>query len=100
MEINFGPLQIKANYVELVQINMVGVTEDLNMEVEVEVGENSEEQMKVVYPRVDEKLIEFPNGYKFKDSEVMLCLRCDAIFYNNKTTRDLENAQNVKQKGK
>lgn len=79
MKIDSDPLQIEANYVELSEINMVEVTEDVDMEVKVEYGKNSEEYMKVVYPRVEEWLIDFLNRCKIKDSEVMTCSRCSCF---------------------
>lgn len=84
MKINSDLLQIEVNYVKPIEINMVEVTDELDMEVEVEVGENIEEKMKVVYPITEEKLIDFLNRYKLKHSEVMLCPRSISIFDKKK----------------
>lgn len=54
---------------------MVNVTKvyDVNMI-------NYTEQLKVVYPRAEEELIDFLNICKLIDSEVILFPRCNAVF--------------------
>lgn len=81
LEINMVEIteDLEVNMVEVTEdlkVNMVEVTKDLDMEVEGKVGENSEEQMKVVYPKAEEELVDFLNLCKLKYSEVMLCPRC------------------------
>lgn len=47
-------------------------------------------QVKVVYPKTEEGLIDFLNMCKLKDYEVMLCMYCSAIF-NKDDAKGLEN---------
>lgn len=69
MKINFDPLQVKeVRYIELVDINMVEITEDLNMKDEEEAVESSENQMKSVYPKTKEGLVDFLHHCKAKSS--------------------------------
>lgn len=87
MNINSDPLQIeKARYVELVEVNMVKISEHFDIEIVDEAVESNKIQKKFVYPKVDESLVDFLHLYKSKESEVMLCPRYSAVF-NKKLPR-------------
>lgn len=47
------------------------------------------EQVKVVYPKAEEELIDFLNMCNFKDSKVILCPRCSTVF-DKEDAKDLE----------
>ena len=69
---------------------MVEINEDFNMEAEEKASESSESQMKSVYPKDEEGLVEFLHCCKIKESEVMLCPRRNAVF-DKKTAKEVEN---------
>ena len=70
------PLQIKdANYAKPLECLMVEVTESPDLTMEVSELEYSK-KVKEVYPHIEEELTDFRNRCKFKDSEVLLFLRC------------------------
>lgn len=92
LKIDFNPLQVgEARYVEPVEINMVKITEDFNMEAEKEVVESSENQMKYVYPRTEEDLVNFLRCFQAKESEVLLCPRSSTIL-DKKYAKEIENS--------
>lgn len=98
MKIGSNPLQIKeARYIELVEINMVKITKDFDMEAECEVVESSEGQEKSVYPKNEEGLVDFLHRCKAKESKVMLCPICSAVF-DKKSTKEAKNAWQVQRK--
>lgn len=69
MNIDFDPLEVgEANYIKPLEVNMVEITEYLNMEAEDEVVKGSENQIKSIYPKVGEDLSDFLYRYKAKDS--------------------------------
>lgn len=72
-----------ANFVEPVDILMVGAANGLDMEVEQVVQETLEgmvKKMKVVFPKAEEELVDFLNYGKLNNSKFMLCPRCSAVF--------------------
>lgn len=90
MHIDTNPLQTKETHlVEPVEIMMVETTEDLNIKVEDMIVVNYTEKMKMVYPKVEEELIDFLNMCKLEGSEIMLCPRCSVIF-KKEVTKDLK----------
>lgn len=48
-----------------------------------------DEKVKEVYPLVNEELIDFLNGCKLKDSEVMKCPRCSNVLEKRLLLRKL-----------
>ena len=58
------------------------------------------EKMKVDYPMDEEKLIDFLNCSRLKNSKVMLCPRCSFVF-DKEVTKGLQNfVLKSKKKGK
>jgi hypothetical protein len=47
------------------------------------------EKMKVAYPMAEEEQIDFLNRCRFKNSEVILCPRCNSVF-DKEATKGLE----------
>lgn len=65
----------EALFPEPVDIFMVDITKSMKGdEPEFEV------KMKVVFPKVEEEIIDFLNMCKLKDNEIMLCQCCSAVF--------------------
>lgn len=70
MHVDFDPLQIKdANYVESVKCLMVEAIESFHMIMEVYESEHAE-KVQVIYPSVEEELLDFLNRCKLKGSKV------------------------------
>lgn len=87
-----GDSELKAEvalFVKHVEVMIVDVTEDLDTKVYEVNMLDYVEQMKVVYPRVEEQLIHFLNRCKIKDSEVMLFPHYSAVF-EKEVTKELE----------
>lgn len=87
MQLDDDPLQFSdSKFLESVEIMIVEVTDGLKMDVET--GEQWEEysvkivygMMKVVFPHLEEKLIDFMNRCKLTNSRSMLCLRCNSMY--------------------
>lgn len=81
---------MKIDYIEPVTINMVEVSEDFDMD-----EFDNENQIKVVYLKSGERLLEFLHVCKTKDSDVMLCPQCNVVFYK-KAAKKVENTQQAK----
>lgn len=62
-----------------------------------EVEPSYEDQMKVVFPKDKEELIEFLNRCRLKDYEVMLCPRCNVVF-DREATKELEKENSYQSK--
>lgn len=67
---------------------MVEITEDSHLKAGEESMLDYVEKVKVVYPRVEEELIDFLNRCKIKGSEVMWFPRCNNVF-DKKATKGL-----------
>jgi len=114
MQVDVDPLKdVDAMYTEVINCNVVeaiiDVVEKLYVEakvnvVECQVVEATEgpksadeviyksqfaEKMKMAYLMAEEELIDFLNHCRLKNSEVMLCLRCNSVF-DKETTKGLE----------
>lgn len=70
----------KALYVEAVKVIMVEIMDNNNVYMFKVNSLDYIEQVKLVYPKSEEVLINFLNRCELKYSEVMLCLHCSAIF--------------------
>lgn len=77
----------EALLIEPVDVLMVDITDDINTE---EVEASYEDHVKVIFPKVEEELIDFLNRCKLKDSKVTLCQRCNYVF-DKETIKKLEN---------
>lgn len=77
MEEEDDPKVEKALLVEPVNVLVVDIADDIDTK-EVEVSYTN--QMKVVFAKSEEELIDFLNRYKLKDFEVMLCPCYNAVF--------------------
>lgn len=62
------------------EVLLVDVTKGLNTKIDEVNMLKYNEQVKVVYPRYEEELIDFLNKCKLKYSEVMLCPSYIAVF--------------------
>jgi hypothetical protein len=82
MQIDEDPLQVSdASYVEPVHCMMVDAMDLTGGEQIVAVSEDDyAERVEGVYPKADEKLVDFLNRCHSKNSEVMLCPCCSAVF--------------------
>lgn len=90
MKIDSDPLQIEdANFVEPVEVLMVEIYEDHIPKIEDMNMLDYPKKVKVVYPNAEEELINFLIQCKIKRFEVMLCLKCSAVF-DKEATNDLE----------
>lgn len=54
--------------------------------------------VKMVYPKVEEELVDFLNRCKLKDSEVILCSRCNVVF-DKEVVKGLEKFIHKSQEG-
>lgn len=89
MQVDFNPIQIKyINYVKPLECIMVEATKSPDMATKVSELEYVE-KVRVVYPTVEEELVDFLNRCKLKGSEVMLCPRCKVVF-DRKATKGNE----------
>ncbi|XP_058775588.1 uncharacterized protein LOC131649855 [Vicia villosa] len=80
MKIDTDPLkQEDALFVDLVNINMVELTELPDNMLEESTGESPQVQLADMYPRMDKDLLDFLFRCKNKDSQVGLCPRCSAL---------------------
>ena len=61
-----------------IEVNMVKVS--IEREADKENVGQSEEQVRMAYPKSDESLMEFLHCCQKKKSEVMLCFRCSSVF--------------------
>lgn len=68
---------------------MLEVTKDPNRRVEEMNVADYTKRVKKVYVKVEEYLIDFLNRCKMKNSEVILCPRCSAVF-DKKVTKDIK----------
>lgn len=68
---------------------MFEVTNDPNPRVEELNVPDYTERVKEVYVKVEEYLIDFLNRCKIKNSEVILCPHCSAVF-DKKVTKDIK----------
>jgi len=59
---------------------MVNITKDVEHVEESTPKPRSDEKLKTAYPTAEEKLIDFLNRCKLKNSEVMLCPKCSDVF--------------------
>jgi hypothetical protein len=82
MQIDEDPLQVSdASYVEPVHCMMVDAMDLTGGGQIVAVSEDDyAERVEGVYPKADEKLVDFLNRCHSKNSEVMLCPCCSAVF--------------------
>lgn len=94
MKIDSGLLQVGyTNYEEHVAINMVKITEDLDMAE----FEDSQNQIEIVYPKAGEGLVKFLHRCKAEDSKVMMCPWCSVVF-DKKVAKKVEIGQREKKK--
>ncbi|QHN96050.1 uncharacterized protein DS421_18g615050 [Arachis hypogaea] len=76
MKVDVDPFEVDANYVEpCFGVNMVGMSYEFDV-----VLDDFESQVRSVYPRIGDGLLDFLVQQKIKDRDVSLCPRCNAIF--------------------
>jgi len=74
---------------EVAECQMVDITKDAEHVEEIALEPQFYEKLKTTYPTAEEELIDFLNRCKLKNSEVMLCPRCSAVF-DKEVTKGLE----------
>ncbi|RYR10020.1 hypothetical protein Ahy_B05g078474 [Arachis hypogaea] len=76
MKVDVDPFDTDASFVEpYFRVNMVGMSYDFDVALD-----DFESQVRSVYPREGDDLLDFLVQQKIKDRDVSLCLRCNAIF--------------------
>jgi len=71
------------------KVDVKMVTEGRKCADTVIIEDQYEEKIQVVFPKVEEDLIDFLNRYKISGSPVMLCPRCSAVF-DKKAAKNVE----------
>jgi hypothetical protein len=81
MKVDVDPLPTAdATYIEILDCNMVEVTEaDAAAPIKAMPEGEYETKVQEMYPTVEEQLVDFLNRCKLNNSEVMLCPRCSAV---------------------
>lgn len=79
----------EAPYVEYVEILMVDVTKGLDTKTDEVNMIDCNEQVKLVFPRAEEELIDFLNKCKLKDFEVVL-FPCYKIVFDKEVAKEVE----------
>jgi len=74
---------------EIAECQMMDITKDAEHVEETASEPQFDEKLKTAYPTAEEELIGFLNRCKLKNSEVMLCPRCSAVF-DKEATKGLE----------
>ncbi|KAK2388635.1 hypothetical protein QL285_062295 [Trifolium repens] len=89
MKVDTNPLPVAdATYVEILDCNMVEVTEaDAAASIKAIPEAEYEKKVQEVYPAAEEQLIDFLNRCKLNNSEVMLCPKCSAVCDKEAVTR-------------
>ncbi|RYQ90203.1 hypothetical protein Ahy_B09g096438 isoform A [Arachis hypogaea] len=76
MNVDVDPFEVDASYVEpCFGVNMVGMSYDFDMALD-----DFESQVRSVYPRTRDGLLDFFVQQKIKDRDVSLCPQCNAVF--------------------
>jgi len=75
--------------VDVAECKMVDITKDEERVEETTTERQFNEKLKIVSPTAEEELIDFLNRCKLKNSKVMLCPRCSAVF-DKEATKGLE----------
>jgi hypothetical protein len=81
MKVDTNPLPAAdATYVEILDCNMVEVTEaDVAAAVKAIPEGEYDKKVQEAYPAAEEELVDFLNRCKLNNAEVMLCPRCSAV---------------------
>ncbi|KAK2409728.1 hypothetical protein QL285_045140 [Trifolium repens] len=89
MKVDAEPLQnAETLYAEPQEIMMVEAMKVTEVQAEKIPEEEYFEKMKVVYPRAEDDLVDFPNRCKLENKGVMLCARCNGVC-DKEATADL-----------
>ncbi|RYR65446.1 hypothetical protein Ahy_A03g011378 [Arachis hypogaea] len=76
MKVDVDPFDVDASFVEpCFGVKMVGMSYDFDVTLD-----DFESQVRSVYPRVGDGLLDFLIQQNIKDRDVSLCPRCNAIF--------------------
>ena len=75
--------------VDVAECQMVDITKDAEHVEEATPEPQFDEKLKTTYPTAEEELIDFLNRCRLKNSEIMLCRRCSAVF-DKEVTEGLE----------
>lgn len=78
------------------EVNLVEISQETSMEVNNECRQ--EDYNKVAFPKEKENLMDFLHRCQRKKSEVMLCLRCSAMF-EKQAAHNLEGVRRGKDQG-
>lgn len=74
------------------EVNMVEVSKETKMEIDEESTPRNKEQVKLAYPKNEEILEKFLHRCQRKNSEMMLCPRCNSVF-DKKVTKNIHRVQ-------
>jgi len=85
---------------EVAECQMVDITKDAEYVEETALEPQFDEKLKTSYPTAEEELIYFLNRCKLKNSEVMLCPRCNAMFDKEATKGLKASIPKPKKRGK
>ncbi|XP_016168708.1 uncharacterized protein LOC107611275 [Arachis ipaensis] len=76
MKVDVDPFDVDASFVEpCFGVNMVGMSYDFDVALD-----DFESQVRTVYPRAGDSLLDFLVQQKIKDRDVSLCPRCNTVF--------------------
>ena len=85
---------------DVVECQMVDITKDAEHVEETTLEPLFNEKLKAAHPTTKEELIDFLNRCRLKNSEVMLCPRCSAVFVKEETKSLESSIPTPKKRGK